>query len=598
MIRETLRRAVETARQSGRLDKVALQNLEAWAAEEAYASQWDAVGELLETGDWDEVQDAFGAVIPFGTGGRRGAMGPGPNRINERTIGESAQGLARYVLVTREAAGDVGPGGALPAPSVVIAYDTRHNSRPFAEYSASVLAGHGIRALLFEGARSTPELSFAVRWLEASAGIVISASHNPPSDNGFKAYWADGGQIVPPHDQAIIEEVKKVGELKRLDLGQAARKGLFAEIGSEVDRAYISYCAGLCFEEERAIRIVFTPLHGTGTTSVAPALAEAGFTDVFHVDSQWEPDPDFSGVPGRSPNPENPPAVETAVAQAKAIGADLVLASDPDADRLGAVVKHQGTWHFLTGNRIGVILFDHVAGALAETGRIPRGATVLKTCVTSDLFDRIAERHGIAVQGDFLVGFKYIAEAIDKMPDPSAFVFGTEESHGYLRGPAVRDKDAAQAAILLADRAAALKKQGRTLIDALKDVWMRHGYHAELGRSIVLKGTGGGALAKKMMDALRAKPPRELGGEPILAVADRNTGRITDPATGAETGRTTGVAGDLLIFHLAKSGAERKVKVYVQILGHGEGSLEKIMAATDARAEALAKALADLATKA
>lgn len=603
MTREDLLRAVEAARASGKLGTTAIANLAKWASEEGFASQWDAIGSLLAARDYDEIADAFGAVIPFGTGGRRGAMGPGPNRINERTIGESAQGLSRYLLASREAGATAG--AALSAPSVVIAYDTRHNSRHFAQYAASIVAGNGIKALLFDGPRSTPELSFAVRRLEANAGIVISASHNPPSDNGFKAYWSDGGQVVPPHDRAIIEGVSRATELVRLDLGQAARKGLYAEIGREVDTAYIEYCAGLALEGACAVRIVYTPLHGTGTSSVAPALAAAGFHDVFNVESQWGPDPDFSGVTDRSPNPENPPALDAALRHAQAIGADLVLASDPDADRLGAAVKHGGTWQFLTGNRIGVLIFDHVVRSLAATGRIPRGAVLLKTCVTSDLFDRIAETHGVAVQGDYLVGFKYIAEAIGKMADPSHFVFGTEESHGYLRGPAVRDKDAAQAAVLLAELAALLKTEGKTLIDALGRIWARYGYHAELTRSIALKGTGGAGLAKTMMDSLRSAPPAEIAGEPVIAVVDRRTGKITDPRSGRETGASSEIAGDLLVFHMKPGGTERisirpsgtepKVKVYVQIHGAGSGEPGAIRAATDARAERLAAALARLA---
>jgi len=268
------------------------------------------------------------------------------------------------------------------------------------------------------------------------------------------------------------------------------------------------------------------------------------------------------------------------------------------------MVRRGREWFFLTGNQIGALLFDHIARTLSASGRVPKNAALLKTCVTSDLLDRIAEKHGIAVQGDYLVGFKYIAEAIEAMPDPAAFVFGIEESHGYLRGPQVRDKDAAQAAVLLAERAAQLKKEGRTLRDDLESIWSRYGYHTELTRSIALEGTGGGALAAKMMDALRADPPRELGGERIVAVADRKTGAIIDPADGAPIGKTRGVPGNLLVFHLKKGGAERisirpsgtepKIKMYVQLQGSGsaaESAAEKARAATDARAARLSAAL-------
>lgn len=591
---------IDDATRAGLIESGAAKTLRTWYSGAAYASQREAIAALVARGAWEEIQDAFGSVIPFGTGGRRGPMGPGPNRINERTIGESAQGLARYVLESRQRAGS----GSTKAGRVLIAYDTRHNSRSFAEVAASVIAANGLEALLFAGPRSTPELSFAVRHLGADAGIVISASHNPPGDNGFKAYWSDGGQVVPPHDTAIIDEVVKSGDPARMALEEAATRGLYRVIGEEVDRAYVAYAAGLVFGQAKGIEIVLTPLHGTGTTSVAPALTAAGFDHVTRVGSQWDPDPDFSGVPDRSPNPENPAALEAGVREAERAGADVVLGSDPDADRLGAMVRRRGEWVFLTGNQIGVLLFDHIARSLAASGKVPKNAALLKTCVTSDLLDRIAEKHGIAVHGDYLVGFKYIAEAIQAMPDPGAFVFGIEESHGYLRGPLVRDKDAAQAAVLLAERAAQLKEEGRTLRDELESIWSRYGYHVELTRSIALQGTGGGALAAKMMEALRADPPRELGGERIVAVADRKTGEIVDPATRKPVGKTRGTPGNLLVFHLKEAGAERisirpsgtepKIKMYVQLRGEGsaaQSATDKARAATDARAARLSAAL-------
>jgi phosphoglucomutase/phosphomannomutase len=590
---------IDRAERAGKLGAAAATALRRWMGDDAFAAHQAEIGALIDREAFDELQDAFGAVIPFGTGGRRGAMGPGPNRINERTIAESAHGLATYVLRS----GTKGAGGG--RARIVIAYDTRRNSRAFAETAASVVAGNGMEALLFEGPRSTPELSFAVRHLGAAAGIVISASHNPPEDNGFKAYWSDGGQVVPPHDAAIIEEVVKVTTPARLPLEEAARRGLYSEIGREADGAYLDYVAGLTLGSSREVRIVFTPLHGTGTTSVAPALREAGFGDVHPLPLQWEADPDFSGVPGRSPNPENPAALDAAVKLAESIGADLVLGSDPDADRLGAVVRHGGAWEFLTGNQIGVLLFEHIARSLAASGTVPARAALLKTCVTSDLLDRIAAEHGIAVQGDYLVGFKYIAEAIGAMPDPSAFVFGIEESHGYLRGAGVRDKDAAQAAVLLAERAAELKAEGRTLKGALEAIWARHGYYVDLTRSIPLAGAGGGALGTKMMDALRASPPSAIAGEQVIAVADRRSGTIVEPGSGRAIGRTTGIAGNLLVFHLSEGGADRisvrpsgtepKIKIYIQIRGTGSPAGQAAPGARAALDERAARLAADFA---
>lgn len=601
--------AIEAAVRSGRLDAQAGKLVRHWLTDGACASQRGEIAALIEREDFEELQDAFGSVIPFGTGGRRGAMGPGPNRINERTIAESTEGLCRHVLESA--------GGRFDGPTerghgrVVIAFDTRRNSREFSEVAASVVAGNGLEAVLFEGPRSTPELSFAVRRLGARAGIVISASHNPPSDNGFKAYWSDGGQVVPPHDLAIIDQVRRVEEIRPMGIEEAERAGLFRRIGTALDREYAESTARLSLVPSRALKIVFTPLHGTGTTSVAPALAAAGFADVRPVPSQSEPDPTFSGVPGRSPNPENPPAVEAAVRLARESGADLVLASDPDADRLGAVVRHGNEWVFLTGNRIGVLIFEHVARQLSACGKSPEGGLLLKTCVTTDLLDRIAEGHGLRVQGDFLVGFKYIAEAIEKLEDPSLFVFGIEESHGYLRGSAVRDKDAAQAAVLLAERAAELKPQGRTLVDALEEIWARYGYYSELTRSIPLQGKGaGGGLGTRIMDTLRKDPPRSIAGERVLAVVDRRSGDIIDPATGQGIGRAGGLAGNLLVFHLAQDGAERisirpsgtepKIKMYVQLRSKGTGPAAAgpaARAALDERAESLAAAFAESADR-
>lgn len=601
---ETIEEAVRSGKLAPETSKVVI----TWLTDPAYASQREDLAALIARKDYEEVQDAFGSVIPFGTGGRRGAMGPGPNRINERTIAESTEGLCKHVLESARGRFD-GP-QERGRGRIVIAFDTRRGSRPFSEVAASVIAGNGLEALLFEDPRSTPELSFAVRRLGARAGIVISASHNPPNDNGFKAYWSDGGQVVPPHDKAIIDQVLRVREITRLGLEEAARQGLFRRIGEEIDREYANYTAKLSLVSGRAVKIVYSPLHGTGTTSVAPALDVAGFRNVQPVPSQYDPDPTFSGVPGRSPNPENPPAVEAAVRQARETGADLVLASDPDADRLGAVVRHRNDWVFLTGNRIGVLIFEHVARQLSVNGKSPRGGLLLKTCVTTDLLDRIAESYGLHVQGDFLVGFKYIAEAIESLTDPGLFVFGIEESHGYLRGSSVRDKDAAQAAVLLSERAAELKEQGRTLVDALEEIWGRYGYYSEVTRSIPLDGKGSsGNLGAKIMDMLRDKPPRSIAGEKVLAVVDRRTGSMSDPETGRSLGRATGTSGNLLVFHLAENGAERisirpsgtepKIKMYVQVRSKGCGAAAgtEARAALDLRAETLAADFTELARR-
>ena len=602
---ETARRRIAEAAGDGQLGAEAAAHLERWTSGKPYAAWWPDIERLVASGAWAELNDAFGEILPFGTGGRRGPMGPGPNRINARTIGESAQGLASYLVkTTRQAA----PGHA-PA-SVVIAYDTRNGSAEFAAQTAAIVAGNGLKARLFEGPRSTPELSFAVRHLGAGAGVVISASHNPPTDNGFKAYWSDGGQVVPPHDRNIIREVIGAERLKSLPEPQAREAGLWETIGEAVDRAYVSYTAGLALASERDIGVVFSPLHGTGATSVWPALQAAGFTRLKKVESQWAPDGRFPGVPNHVANPEVPSALQAGQEVAEACGADLVLASDPDADRLGVAVRRNignGAWQFLHGNQIGALLADHVVDRLAAAGSIPAGGIVYKTLVTTDLVDRICAARGLALRGDLLVGFKYIAAEILRLPDPGQFVFGTEESHGYLRGPAVRDKDAAQAAVLLCERAACARAAGRTLLDDLDALWARHGYFREITRPITFASAEGRGLSRMqaLMESLRKDPPRRLGGERVVRVVDRAAGTAADPETGRVEGEIAGTKGNVLVFALSEDGSQRvsirpsgtepKIKVYVQLNGPAGDGSPATREAVDRRAEALLGAMESLA---
>jgi len=596
-------RQIDQAAKQGKISEEARSHLRRWAEGQEYGEYHAVIGELVRSGLWQELSDAFGGLIPFGTGGRRGPMGVGPNRINDRTIGESAQGLASHLLGSLHGRTSEGP------PAVVIAHDTRNGSRRFAQQAASVLAGNGVRALVFEGARSTPELSFAVRKLEADAGVVISASHNPPSDNGFKAYWTDGGQVVPPNDEAIIEEVGRVKELRRMPEERARAAGLWRDVGPEVDAAYVDYVAGLCLSEAREIGAVFSPLHGTGTTSVWRCLLKAGFEGVHPTVQQWEADGEFRGVPGGIANPEVPAALEASQALAREVGADLVLASDPDADRLGAAVLARGEWTFLTGNQIGILLLDHVLERLKERRSVPEGGIVYKTLVTSDLIDRICAAHGVRVRGDLLVGFKYIAEAIEQLPDPRLFVFGTEESHGYLRGPEVRDKDASQAAVLLCERAALARAGGRTLLDDLDVIYGRYGVFREVTKGMTFAaGKGGGRgidTMRRLMDSLRSAPPRQLGPEKVFTVADRAEGTVRDAQSGRVVGEVGGTRGNVLVFTLSEDGSDRvsirpsgtepKIKLYVQVHSEPGGDTAVARRRADGRAGILLQAMDALA---
>jgi phosphoglucomutase len=425
--------------------------------------------------------------------------GIGPNRINTRTIGESAQGLAAYIS---------GFGDKAKQRGVAIAYDTRLTSKEFAEFTAKVLAGNGVKTYLFKEFRTTPELSFAVRELGTMAGVVISASHNPPTDNGFKAYWEDGGQVVAPHDKAIIEEVNKVTALKLLELDEAERQDLFHYIGAEIDAKYIQAVLKLSLIAKRDVKIVYSPLHGTGQTSILPVLQQAGFGDVHVVTEQMIPDGNFPYVKAHFPNPEIPAASEMAMELAKTIDADLGMTSNPDADRLGVFGKHTDSkgniqWILLNGNQVGVLVIDFLLNTLKQQGKLPQKGVVVKTLVTTDLVSVIAQKFGMLTVDDLLVGFKYIAEVIRNLPADQEFLFGAEESLGYLRGTFVRDKDAATAAITVAELAAELKAQGKSLYDRLNELYKQYGYFLETQKNVYVSGAEGVARVARMMKSLR-----------------------------------------------------------------------------------------------
>ena len=554
---------LESARTSGALLPEALDRLEAWLTAPQYAADRalvEAISEIVDAGDFSALNDAFHTVVPFGTGGRRGPMGPGPNRINSRTIGESAQGLAAYLRAR----------GAEAGAGVVIAHDTRHRSRQFAEETAAIIAGNGFAAHPFDGPRPTPMLSFAVRHLRAAAGIVISASHNPPSDNGFKVFGPDGAQPAPPDDTELVRAVEAASALSRLDLDDARARGLLRRVGPEVETAYLDEVAALALAPEaRGLHVVYSPLHGTGTTNVLPVLERAGFR-VTLVDDQAAPDGSFPNVPRHSPNPEEPAALEAGIALAREEDADLVLASDPDADRLGAAAAGPDGWRALTGNEIGALLCSFICEQLHSRGELPAEGFVVKTGVTTDLICAIARDYGLRCVGDLLVGFKWIAKEIAR--DPGAFIFGGEESHGFVRGAFVRDKDSAIAALHLAECAATLKARGRTLFDGLEALHGRYGVHSERLSSIAREGARGQAQIQRLMSSLRAEPPPAIGRHRIVEVIDRSDGTVRDPATGAIRRTLRGARGDMLVFLLSHdgktrltvrpSGTEPKVKVY------------------------------------
>lgn len=552
----------------GKISDAAYKSAQKWLTDQEFLPFRDQVATLIREEQFGELEDAFYTMIPFGTGGRRGTCGVGTNRINTRTIGESAQGLAAYISQF---------GAAAKQRGVVIAYDTRNNSKQFAEYSAQVLCGNGITTYLFREFRSTPELSFAVRELGTIAGIVISASHNPPSDNGFKVYWEDGGQVVPPHDHAIIAEVNKVRVLHIKDLQEAEQQGLFSYVSDEIDQQYIVQVAALSLIPNRSVRLVYSPLHGTGQTSILPVLRHAGFQDLRLVEAQMAPDGNFPNVHDHFPNPELPAASELAMALAQQVDADLGFTSDPDADRLGVFCKHldpegQAQWILLNGNQVGALLTDFIGKKLKDQGQLPEKGVVVKTMVTTDMVSEIARDYGLLTVDDLLVGFKYIAEVIRNLPPDQQFVFGAEESLGYLCGDFVRDKDAATAALLLAEMTAELKSQKRSLCDHLNSLYRKYGYFLETLKNVYVSGAEGTARVARMMEGLRTQPPLSLAGKRVIEVIDRQAGAAIAPETRKTLRPIEGAKGKVLVFVLSEdrhtrvtirpSGTEPKIKYY------------------------------------
>jgi phosphoglucomutase/phosphomannomutase len=591
-----------------KLSPEALSHLRHWLTDPELQEFRAEIVATAQRGAWSDLEDAFYTVIPFGTGGRRGPRGAGPNRINQRTIAESARGLADWVRADPDPA----------RRGIVIACDTRHGSPEFSQTCARVIAAAGVPVYLFESFRSTPELSFAVRHLRAKAGVMVSASHNPPGDNGFKAYADDGGQLVPPDDAAVMAcvEAASVGEIPLADFDAACASGLIRIVGAEIDRAYQNEVVGSSLGSYRDVRIVFTPLHGVGGTSVLPSLEAAGFRDVHQVPEQAIPDGDFPNVANNIPNPEVPAALELARDLAEHIDADLAMGTDPDADRLGCVAKRivngAAVWEPMNGNQIGALLCYYVLDELQRQGRLPADALVMRTTVTTGLIDRIAEQFGVGLITDLLVGFKYVGNVLKHLDDPDRFVFGTEESHGYLSRPYAHDKDGANAALLLAEVAARMKAEGHDLWWLLGYIHRRFGYFSERLENYVRPGRAGQEEVTLMLDQLRERPPTELGGLPVLRMVDRLTDQVydlragavqpfppvSDPSTGAVFEQLTLARDNLLMFHLSgngvadgglvairPSGTEPKCKFYVAAHA-GVGAQ-----ATDAEYEAVKSAV-------
>jgi phosphoglucomutase/phosphomannomutase len=541
--------AIDAAHAAGTVTEHSARTMREWLTQPRYAA---FAGELAtridraaaEPATWKELDDVYWTVIPFGTGGRRGKMYPvGSNAINDRTIGESAQGLADYVR-------SVMPAGK--EPSCAIAYDTRHRSEHFAKLCAEVLLAAGFRIFFLRGFRSTPELSYAVRHTQSTCGIMVTASHNPPSDNAVKVYWAGGVQVLPPHDKGIIDRVMGCDAVHRESFEAGVASGRVQFVEQEIDPAFIAAVLRQSTTGPRDVSILYTPLHGVGASAVVPVLDGAGFKKLRLYGPQEMPDGDFPNVPGHVANPENPAVLQGAIAEAKTHGDDLVMASDPDCDRLGAAapltMAAGSEWQTFTGNQIAALLTDWVLSSRKRLGMLSATDHVITTLVTTGLVRRITEASLATTVDTLQVGFKWIGQAIDQT-GPEHFVFGCEESHGYLAGTHVRDKDASVASLLLAELAAALRPQGTTLHEQLDAIFCTHGCHLERQVAITLPGAAGMDRMREIMATLRSQPPAAIGGLPVARVRDYGSLSTSTPDTAAVP--FDGAKGDLVMFDLA-----------------------------------------------
>ncbi len=568
------------------------ENYEKWCTDPIFDEATKA--ELREiAGEEKEIEDRFYRELSFGTGGLRGVIGAGTNRMNVYTVTKATQGLANYI---RRQGGE--------EKGVAIAFDSRNRSVEFSEKAALCLNANGIRTYRFETLRPTPELSFALRELGCIAGIVITASHNPPEYNGYKVYWEDGAQITAPRDKEIIAEVNAVTDfasIRMMERTEAEEKGLFRVIGQEIDDRYMEELKKLVLRPESIrkmadrLKIVYTPLHGTGNLPVRRVLGELGFADVQVVPEQELPDGSFSTV--SYPNPEDPKAFALALALAGKTGADLVLATDPDADRLGVYAKDTKTGAYIpfTGNMSGLLIAEYELSTRRELGRLPKNGALVKTIVSSDMADGIAGEYGVEVI-EVLTGFKYIGEQIKFFEQTGSheYLFGYEESYGCLVGTHARDKDAVAAVMALCEAAAYYKEKGLTLWDQMLNIYEKYGYYKEDLVSVTMKGADGAKRIQNILADMRKAPPRKIGAYEVIALRDYEADTRLELATGKVT--LTGLPKSNVLYYeleggawccVRPSGTEPKVKFY---MGVREGSLD----AAGKALEGLKKAMTEI----
>ena len=562
---------------------------------EGYDDETQAeVRRMLEAEDKTELVDSFYRDLEFGTGGLRGIMGAGSNRMNIYTVGAATQGLSNYL---KKAFAD------LPQIKVAIGHDCRNNSRRFAEVAADVFSANGIKVYLFDALRPTPEVSFAIRELGCQSGVILTASHNPKEYNGYKAYWSDGAQMIAPHDKNTIDEVNKITSVK--DVKFQGNPALIEIIGEEIDRRYLDRIKTLSLSPEAIARhhdmkIVYTPIHGTGVRLVPASLKNFGFTNIIHVPEQDVVSGDFPTVV--SPNPEEPAALDMAIKKAIETDAELVVASDPDADRIGMAVRNdKGEFVLINGNQIVMIFLNYLMTRNKELGLLKGNEYIVKTIVTTETIKTIAERNGFKMY-DCYTGFKWIASVIRENEGKARYIGGGEESYGFLPEDFVRDKDSVSSISLMAEIAAWAKDKGMTMYQMLQDIYIKYGFSKEKGISVVRKGKSGAEEIVAMMKSFRANPLKELAGSPVVCVKDYDSLEALNPVTGEKSKLDMPVTSNVLQYFTADgskvsirpSGTEPKIKFYIEVRGikmDSYADYDAANAAADAKIEAIKKEL-------
>ncbi len=551
-----------------KLDKTTKSNLNKWLKGKYDDESKAIIQQWIEKGEETKIIDAFYKNLEFGTGGMRGELGVGSNRMNRYTVGAASQGLANYLKKAI-------PEGKI---KIAIAHDSRNFSPEFALLAAEIFSANGITAYLYPALRPTPQLSFTVRELGCHAGIVVTASHNPREYNGYKVYWNDGSQVVAPHDKGIVDEVNAINTISKIKFKGV--KSRIKTIQPALDKKYLKAVKGIAvspriIKKQADLKIVFSPIHGTGITMVPDALKQLGFNNVYVVKEQATPDGNFPTVV--YPNPEEQEAMSMALAKAKAIDADLVIATDPDADRVGMAVKDpSGEWQLLNGNQAASLIIYYLLMAWKKTGKLAGKEFVAKTIVTTDLIDAIAEKYQVKCYNT-LTGFKYIAQVIRELEGKETFIGGGEESYGYLIGDKVRDKDAIASCAIIAELTAYAKHNGISLFDYLADMYIKHGFYYEGLISVTKKGKSGADEIQQMMSDFRKNPPKSLAGSPVIRIDDYKSLERTYPqenkTTQIEGGKLGIESSNVLQFFTADgtkftcrpSGTEPKIKFYVGV---------------------------------